>query len=77
MLLEIESWQGNCILHLKSIPSVELKNMVNGILCETDDKNRVIQLLCAQLSGEVLDAQFATVDYMLDLDTHWLYTPKH
>ena len=75
MLIEIESAFGDTLLHGKHLSLPELKSQVKRILCEAGEED-FVSVFCASCQYEILPHSFdQTVDYVIDLDTHLIYSP--
>lgn len=77
MLIEVESVYGDTLLYGKHLSSSELRAQVNRILSEAGEED-FISIFCARCQYEELPhSSDQSVDYVIDLDAHLVYSPKH
>lgn len=76
MLIEIESVYGDKVLHGKALTLNVLRDCVNTILEQIDEKD-FSSAFCARLNYEEISCIDTDVDYIIDLDTRLVYAPKY
>lgn len=77
MLIEIESFYGDKLLHGRKIEFSELKEATQNIIDSANEKD-FCALFCAQFGfEEITYSDGQKVDYVIDLDTHLIHRPKY
>ena len=77
MLIEIESVYGDTLLHGKILPPAELTAQVKRILFAVGEED-FVSVFCARCQYEIIPhSSDHPVDYVIDLDTHLIYSPSH
>lgn len=72
MIIEIETYYGDCYLFGENMSLSELKEQTNSILNEVTESD-FVSIFCARCNLEKLDNYNGFVDYVIDLDTHKIY----
>ena len=77
MLIKLESAYGDRLIHGKKLTKSELQYAMDEILKSVEERD-FLSVFCACYSYEELKYDDTIrVDYVIDLDTHLLITPKY
>lgn len=77
MLIEIESVYGDKILHGKHFDKNQLQSIVKELIC-TVGENAFCSAFCTRYGyEEVTYSDGIDIDYIIDLDTHLIFTPRY
>lgn len=77
MLIELESVYGAKIMHGKHLERCELQNTIIELLRTVDEQDFPSVFSARYGYEEVPYTDSIRVDYIIDLDTHLLITPKY
>ena len=73
MIIEVESFYGDCYLWGKKTAISELKKQMNNIL-STVCEEEFVSSFCSRYKYERIEpAGFCVADFVIDLDTHMVY----
>lgn len=77
MIIEIESVDGNLLIHGKRIEQNELQSSTKELLLSIGEQD-FVSAFCTRFGYEPIDYDSdIKVDYMIDLDTHLIIKPKY
>ena len=77
MIIEIESFWGDCLLHGPKTDSMTLQSQMNALLTYTDTKD-FVRIFCVRYGYEELPFdETVRVDYVMDLDISRIYRPRY
>lgn len=77
MIIEIESFFGDCLLHGPRTDDMTLRSRMNELIALTDMKD-FVKLFCVRYGYEILPwDETVQVDYVMDLDIYRIYRPRY
>ncbi len=77
MIIEIESFFGDYLLHGPKTDYINLKSQMNELRALTDTKD-FVKIFCARYGYEILPwDETVQVDYVMDLDIYRIYRPRY
>jgi len=77
LIIEIESYYGDKILHGKHLKRRDIENALDEILQHVNESD-FPSVFCARYDYEELDySDSIDVDYVIDLDTHLIFKPQY
>ena len=77
MILEIESVSGDVLLYGKRLCEAELRERVESLLGLVDEEE-FPSAFCLRYGYETIEYDpNLKIDFVIDLDTHWVYKPKY
>lgn len=77
MIIEIESFWGDCLLHGPKTDYMTLQSQMNALLTDTDTKD-FVRIFCVRYGYEELPwDEMVQVDYVMDLDISRIYRPRY